>query len=341
MRSERCNAFAGPHPGRTPLTTTAASIQAGRSGGTSTAATPTRFGRRGARALPTEPRRCRFHAKAEVGVPRRLALGRGAPLVGRIESALSADASNTARQDAKAMDRGRRHHVTATVARVVGDDDRSRPSQGRREPGVVSREAGHRDHDGRSARGNRLRGQPRGRTAARRGAGADDRLLGGQHVPLARRIHSRLTIRDLSAPQPGGFAGACLHRLERIGTETSAGGVPIARGWRAGRIERGWGGTARLGRPGRRGGWAGRQRPPGSRCVAGRLSSAWTPKALGREGMRRLARGQARLSRIGLGEGHRLAHRSSPAHKRDNPRREDGDPLRPKRRRQHRLPGDR
>jgi len=46
-------------------------------------------------------------------MPRRLALGRGAPLVGRIESALSADASNAARQDAKPMDRGRRHHVTA------------------------------------------------------------------------------------------------------------------------------------------------------------------------------------------------------------------------------------
>ena len=64
-------------------------------------------------ALPTEPRRCRFRVKAEAGMPRRLALGRGAPLAGRIDSALSADASNAARQDAKAMDGGRRHHVTA------------------------------------------------------------------------------------------------------------------------------------------------------------------------------------------------------------------------------------
>ena len=66
---------------------------------------------------------------------------------------------------------------------------------------MVSREAGHRDHDGCSARGSRLRGQPRGRTAARRGAGADDRLLGGQHVPLARRIHSRVLVRPRGCGQ--------------------------------------------------------------------------------------------------------------------------------------------
>jgi hypothetical protein len=99
---------------RCPLTTTAASIQAGRSGGTSTAATPKRFGRRGARDLPTEPRRSRLIAKAGVGMPRRLALGRGAPVGGRIESALSAHASDAARQDAKVMDGRRRHHVTAS-----------------------------------------------------------------------------------------------------------------------------------------------------------------------------------------------------------------------------------